>query len=755
MNALTSLNDIDGAVPVNPIAADGSPTLASLKPPDPEVVVKLKRWIDSPNIAVEENDGKPDLSDDELTALGVKVVREYEIDENSRSEWLERSQEAMDLAMQVAKQKQYPWPKAANVIFPVMTTAAIQFAARAYPAIIMNKDVVKGVVIGPDDGVPNPQALQALAAQAQQGQGQGQAPALDPNNPSQWAVGRDGVPQTPGYKQARADRIGEHMSFQLLDEQPEWEPETDTLLHVLPIVGCAFRKTFFDATEGRNSSLLVQARDLVINYKARELKVAPRATEIIRLYPWEIKEKELSGAFREIEYPSTGEDGDYDAPIEFLEQHRRCDLDDDGYEEPYIVTVHKESSKVVRIVARYEMEGIKYNFTKGKIIKIEPVHYYTQYNFLPNTDGGIYGLGFGQLLKSLNESINTTLNMMLDAGHLQVVGGGFIGKGLSMNSGQVRFLPGEWKPVNASGQAVRDAFAPLPAPGPNAVLFQLLGLLIEAAKEVAGVKDVLSGETVAGNTPATTMLAMVEQGLKTFTAIYKRIHRSLQEELAKLYRLNRLYLEEETSYKAGSEWKKITRADYEKGSGVEPVSDPMMVTDMQRLARAQFLMQFAADPTMDGQKIKRRLLQAASIDHVAELFLASPPPNPAIVKTMLEIQLKKQEVDMKQAEKEASLQLRARHDAALIEGEQARALLARAQAILALASADKAVGQTDVAWAAHQLEVIRTQMDAMANAGIDTTAAAIDPNAQPNVTAGIASAPAQGAQTASSEGASQ
>jgi hypothetical protein len=36
-----------------------------------------------------------------------------------------------------------------------------------------------------------------------------------------------------------------------------------------------------------------------------------------------------------------GAQGDRDKPHEFLEQHRYWDLDEDGYPEPYIVTVHK------------------------------------------------------------------------------------------------------------------------------------------------------------------------------------------------------------------------------------------------------------------------------------------------------------------------------------------------------------------------------------------------------------------------------
>jgi chaperonin GroES len=54
------------------------------------------------------------------------------------------------------------------------------------------------------------------------------------------------------------------------------------------------------------------------------------------------------------------------------------------------------------------------------------------------------------------------------------------------------------------------------------------------------VKDVLTGDQQQHNVPATTTLAPIEQGLKTFTAIYKRVHLALKQELQKLYRLNRV-----------------------------------------------------------------------------------------------------------------------------------------------------------------------------------------------------------------------
>lgn len=659
--------------------AEGEPVqaLQSAEQAMPDVAQhqKLLGWINAKNIAEE-------LDQSLLDKIGTTAVREYEIDDNSRSDWKEKTEQAMELAMQVAKEKQFPWPKAANVIYPLMTTAAIQFAARAYPAIVANRNVVKGVVIGADVGEP----------------------VVGPNGMPASQPGPDGSPQIvwkikPGEKQTRADNIGDHMSWQLLDEQPEWEPETDTLLHVLPIVGCDFRKSYFDPGKGRNASLRVSAMNLVVNYHAKSMETAPRVTEEIKYYPLEIEEMERAGLFLVPENPygqaEDSHEGDDDAPHVFLEQHRYWDLDEDGYPEPYIVTIHKRSQKVVRIVARYDADGIQFSQLTHKIVKITPVHYYTKYDFLPNPDGGIYGVGFGQLLRPLNEAVNTTLNQLLDAGTLANTGGGFIGKGLSMNAGAIRFIMGEYKVVNVTGGTLRENIVPMQFPGPSPVLFNLLGMLIEAGREVAAVKDVLSGDArdKASMSPTTT-LALIEQGLKVFTAIYKRIHRSLKSELNKLYRLNRIYGDEKAQYKVGDTWKEISKQDYVLGSGVEPVSDPTMVSDMQRLGRAQFLMQFANDPMCNGHEIRRRILDAASIDHIEKILLDQAPPNPAIAAKGMEIEIR---------DKEATA------TAAL---KRAQEIQAYSQAIKNLADADATVGDQHLQWLNQQLMVWEKQFEA-------------------------------------------
>jgi hypothetical protein len=206
------------------------------------------------------------------------------------------------------------------------------------------------------------------------------------------------------------------------------------------------------------------------------------------------------------------------------------DLDDDGYPEPYCVTVHKETRKVVRIKARFDADGVTTN-AQGEVVRIEPLKYVTKYGFMPSVDGSYYDVGFGLLLEAINETVNSTINQLMDAGHLANTQGGFIGAGVSIKSGALKFAPGEWKKVEATGVDLKNSIVPLPIKEPSAVLFNLLGMLIEAAKEISATKDILTGETNQAQQPVGTTLAMIEQGLKVYTAIIKRVHRALKAEL--------------------------------------------------------------------------------------------------------------------------------------------------------------------------------------------------------------------------------
>jgi chaperonin GroES len=569
-----------------------------------KTLAKLLRYEQSLNIAF-------DLDEDQLDTIAQNVKRKYDIDKASRSEWEAMSQKAMDVALQVRQPKNYPFEGAANIKYPLVTVAALQFGARAYPAIVDGNRIVKGQVVGSDQGVP---------IKDENGD-----PKRDPMNGEPLWI------KKPGDKRAKAERVSKHMSYQLLNEMEEWEEDTDVLLHHLPIVGCAFRKVYRSVEMARNVSEMVPAIHLVVNNKCKSLDEAPAVTHEVFLYPQEIEERKLSETFLDIDLPTPNDsDDDADAPHMFLEQHCYLDLDGDGYKEPYIVTVHKDCCQVVRIVANFRMEGVKDN---GKrIVRIPKDQYFVKYSFIPHPKGGFYDIGFGQLLESLGETIDTTINQMLDAGHLQNAGGGFIGTGIRLKKGgQIKVAPGKFDQVESTGK-LSDQIHMHQYQGPSPVLFQLLGMMVDASKDITAVKDILTGDTNGQTQTATTTLAMIEQGLKVFTAIYKRIYRALKDEFKLLFRLNSQYADEKTYYTFQDQEEAVEKTDYDVASmDVCPVADPKMVTDMQRAAHAQFLMQIAEHPALgpmqNPMEALTRIYDAMGVEAPEKLIVQQQGPS--------------------------------------------------------------------------------------------------------------------------------
>lgn len=609
----------------------------------------------------------PLLDQDAVKKIGMEVTRGYDVDHSSRADWEKMMQKAMDLAMQVTQAKNWPWAGAANVKYPLITTGAIQFSARAYPAIVQGEQVVKGMVMGPDPD---------------------------------------------GSKKERADRIGHHMSFQLLEQIEDWDEDTDKLLLQMAIVGCCFRKTYFDTTLGRPRSEMVPAKYVVYDH-ATSFKDLRRVTQCLSLYKNDVIERVRGDVYVDVKLGTpAGASNDDDPPHEFLEQHCWYDLDGDGYKEPYIVTVVKETSEVARIVARFDEDGIYLN-ARGEVAKIEPVSYWTKYPFMPNPDGGSYDVGLGLLLNPINETINTVLNQLLDAGTLANTGGGFIGNGLKMKGGVAKFAPGEFKPVDAGNGKIADNIYHMQFQGPSPVLFQLLGMLIDAGKDISSVKDILTGEQQGVNQPATTTLALIEQGQKVFSAIYKRVHRSLKQEFAKLFRLNKLYLQPEDYYRFQDKSEPIYLEDYQgDATDVAPVSDPNLVSDAQELARAEALMQFRGDPFINQIELRRRFLKALKDPDPGALLVENPPPPPQDPKVM--------EVQGKLAAMEVEVNAKAEKMMAEIENLQARNADLEASAALKIAQAEAIVGEPQTA-------LLMAQVQHMLDSHLERTKAALQP----------------------------
>jgi chaperonin GroES len=662
--------------------------------------MKISELIEEVNIAEK-------LDEQKLIDIGNTVHEGFSADLASRKPWEKDLESWTKLALQISEDKTFPWQNAANVKYPLLATAAMQFAARAYPTLVPSDGkIVKCKVIGGDP---------------------------------------------TGAKTARAKRVSTHMSWQFMEQMENWEEEMDKLLISLPIAGTCFKKTYWDSGKQQNCSKLILPKYLVINYWTRSLEDAERVTEIISLSKRKVKERQNQGVYLEVDLPDPSNEDvlssnkvndafqrmeakDEATPYTLLEQHTFFDLDDDGYPEPYIVTIEEQSKKVLRIVARFDSEGVEVD-EKGNIISIKPTEYYTKYGFIPNPDGGFYDLGFGRLLGPLNESANTLINQLVDAGSLSNLQAGFIGKGLRIRMGETRFAPGEWKAVNATGDDLKKQIFPLPVREPSNVLFNLLELLLKSGKELASVAEIFVGKMPGQNTPATTTMASIEQGMKVFTAVYKRVYKALTKEFRKVYHLNKKYMNPEEEIDILDE--PIQQSDYfGPDNDVVPAADPNAVSSQEKQAKVQALLQILQLGTINPMAVTQLYLEAHEIPQPEKYMMQpQPKPDPKVEalqmkaqidqqKAQNDIMISREKLKLETMSKEQEIAHKARIQHMELEGKQMEGVLAGREAQMRMQQADmqhRMSMQQNVE--NHQMEQVKQQQNHQMNMQQQTEAA--------------------------------
>lgn len=555
-------------------------------------------------------------------AIGSHCLNGYHIDKQSREKWESWYAEAIKLALQVKEAKTFPWPGCSNVKFPLLTIAALNAHAQAYPAIIRGDDIVGCRVIGEN---PTPE------------------------------------------QRSRAERVSKHMSYQLMETMP-WDEQTDKQLLVHYIMGTTFKKTYRNNAMRLNCSELVMPQDLIINYFTKDMVTCPRASHYFTLTKNECYERYASGIYIEPTEDTNPRGQERPTgPLEvardkaqltqptindvetnyIIEQSCFLDLDGDGYAEPYAVTFNEQTGFLYRILARYYVRDIK-RAKDNKIIRIEPDNYYTKFILIPSPDGGAYGLGLGRFLAPINDAVDTAINQMLDANTMNILGGGFASRGVRMKAGDTTFKPGEFKPVDVTGDDIRKSLFQLQKTGLDAAAFELLKYLIEYGERIGSSGDIQMGQIPgSGQMKAGTAQIANENGKLIFNATYKRFWRGLKEEFKKLYKLNSLYLDEGgEAFQVGEKYYKITQEDYlYPSSGIVPAADPNVVSRADKRNAALIVRQAAQSvgyAGYDQEAVEMRFLEAHDIQNIKEVYpglKAKPPqPHPKVIEAQAKMQ---------------------------------------------------------------------------------------------------------------------
>jgi chaperonin GroES len=570
----------------------------------------------------------PLLKPDTLSDIGSCVVSGYEDDDASRSEHMKKNEEAIELATLTANRRSSdPWPNASNINYPLVATASLQFSSRTYGNMIKGSNIVKMRKYGED---------------------------------------------LKGSKAARAKRVSSWLNYSLLHRYKAWESDTDKMYYVLAITGTTYRKVAYDSIDEIVNPRFLTIEDVIINNEDQShITDVRRISHVFDYTCNEVQSHMKSGAWYDVML-----DGKYDRPYgsdsydtesnkpeydtkTFIEQQTFYDLDNDGYEEPYLITVEKESKTVVRIEPRFERTDVKRNQETGDIYKINPINYYVEYIFLPNPmPNQRLGIGYGMLLSETNQMINEALNSLMDAAYSQNAGGGFYKRGVRIDgekkSGEIPSSIDQWHAVDdVDDLAINQMFMPRPTPTPSQVMFSLTQFLIDNSNRLISITDAIMGQTPPPGVPATTTVNMIEQSLQFFTAINKRLYAGLTQEFKMIYNLEGKYLKENmyrefhdirneinndnNAQRMGMQGMQQqqqpqlsnnpqinVRDDFEQsGIDIVPVSDPNTASDFIKISKAQQLLQI---PGLNQFESVKRVLEAMDIPDYEDL-LQTPQMN--------------------------------------------------------------------------------------------------------------------------------
>lgn len=573
-----------------------------------------------------------DIDKEKLAEIGERVKRQFDEDWDSMQDWSDTVDHGIKLMKQEFHPKSTPWDGASNFKSPILSESSISFGDKASLEILRARNLVKADIIGRDK---------------------------------------------QGNKKELADRVTEAMNYQVNYEMKGWRKDQKRMLYVLPNIGTIFKKTVFDPLSGKTKSHIIQYPDFAINQATTSMEDNRSFTQILDIDVNGVIERQNAGIWLDdIElYPddAEGDEGSNEAaetitaeanPDRFLEQQCFADLDDDGYEEPYIITVHEQTMIIVRVVPRYDErsfiiktpEGRVMNLTeaikqetavmlqrqevtgvqeqlpetadidKFEFIRIEPIQQITKYGFIPSPDGTFLDLGYAHLLGAITQGVNTTTNLLTDSGVLRNTGGGFMAKGFRRKMGPVSTKPGKYISTEISAKDLQTGILPNPNPEPSTVLFQLNEKLENQARTFAAIVDT-SGQITA-NTAPTTALAIIQEALISTSALMGRILDGMSEEFQILFELNKRTFDPELYKTLLDEPQANALIDFNNESlDIVPTASPEMSSRLQRIQLSTIEVEQIPNVIQAGGNplpIIKNFFERIGSDNIDEIFPEQP-----------------------------------------------------------------------------------------------------------------------------------
>jgi hypothetical protein len=523
---------------------DGGATVSVGEDPEEEIITKHEE-----NLALR-------LDESELSKMGNDLLSLLDADLSSRTDWEQTYAKGMKLLGYQYEEKTQPFRGASTAMVPLLSEAILQFSAQAMKELMPAGGPVRTQIVG----------------------------------------------KANRNRELQAERVREFMNYQITTVMREYTPDFDQMLWYVGYGGSAFKKVYFDRDRKRCVSPFITPDNFVMPYHGSSNPWEnERCCQLVPMSANELRINQLNGLYRDVELvPGEPEETDIsdamdkasgmeannisDDVFNLAEFHILWNVpgfeDKDGLKLPYIITVDRDSGKVLSIYRNWEHDDEEH---RAK-------NYYIHYMFYPGP--GSMGYGLVHLVGNLNRAATSALQQLLDAGTFANLPAGFKARGLRIADDDKPLQPGEFRDIDAGGAELASALLPLPYKEPSQTLFALMGFCIDAGRRIASIADLQVGDANQMAAVGTTM-ALLERGALVVSAVHKRLHYAQKLEFELMAKCYQQYLPPEYPYDVVGGDRKVFKKDFDDRVDVIPVADPNVFSSAQRITMAQTQLQLA------------------------------------------------------------------------------------------------------------------------------------------------------------------
>lgn len=459
----------------------------------------------------------------------------------------------------------------------------------------------------------------------------------------------------------KANAKAEFLNRQLMFHIPEYRAEMEKMLPQIPLAGCGYMKHWWSTRFQRPSCELISRDRVGFPYSATSFYTASRIWLLDNLPGAEFRRRVRNGLYAHVE---AGDDSaipknnnnKFDTEVKdlldevegkessgaksemgirkIIEIYCDLDLSDDPLYDPkigaapYIMTLDRQTQKIVALYRNWAEKDTQF-LRKD---------YLVQFPFIPWM--GADAIGLTQIAGPLARVLTAMLRAMLDnmayaasTTMLQRTNPGIKGQTIELEPGLL--IPIEM-PLN---QKLSDSLMAVPFNQIPPQMINLYGMLETTVKGILRTSLDEIG-TDDSTVPVGTQMQRVEQGLKTFKAVFARFHEAQRRQLDIFCRLYNENLTEDITAKDengktmmdsdGKPVVKLTPEDFANSSDLRPVTDPAVFSETLRMSKWMAVSQMAQQQPQlfDIDTLFRCQLERWNFPNVAAIMPSkAPAPN--------------------------------------------------------------------------------------------------------------------------------